>query len=174
MTNADAGVRVLEREQRPIAVHDVARAIQRDIGKRVPVASLQVALSQDRRFCWAGKGLYGLFRHRLLPGPRSLGGIGKFLLYAHGEPLDAARLAFVMKYLGYRFQNPSLAVALSYEPGVEWIGAYRYRVNASERTARDMDRLVFAPTRSGFEALVDVGRQWCTVGLSEYDRRLES
>lgn len=29
-------------------------------------------LATDRRFCWAGQGIYGLYRHGPLPGPRNL------------------------------------------------------------------------------------------------------
>jgi hypothetical protein len=111
-TNADMAVMVLEREAHAVGVYDIERGIKREFSTRVSRPSLQVVLSGDRRFCWAGKGRYGLLRHELFPGPRNLAGVAKFLLYAHDASLTTGMLAFVMKVLGYRFQDVSLSVAL--------------------------------------------------------------
>src|SRR5438477_118351 len=64
---ADLALIALERADAPLSVYDISRTIQRDSGTQVHRGSLMVNLSDDRRFCWAGKGLYGLYRHRLFP-----------------------------------------------------------------------------------------------------------
>ena len=96
--------------------------LRRDLGINVSQATVQVSISSDRRFCWAGKGLYGLYRHGLIPGPRSLAGIARVFLYSHG-PLRHASLEFAMKYAGYRFQYVSLNSALNHDPDVFWFNA---------------------------------------------------
>src|SRR5690606_30276875 len=99
--------------------------------------------------------------------------VGKFLLFAHEAPIDLERLAFVMKYLGYRFQNHSLLVALSYEPDVAWAEGARYRVHRNEETLNDLYRRGFAPHRRGFDTLVGIARAWCAAALAEYEQRLK-
>lgn len=80
----DLGMHVLERSDTPLTIYDIRRSIRRDFGVEVSQATLQVHILADRRFCWAGKGLYGLYRHGLIPGPRSLAGIARMFLYSHG------------------------------------------------------------------------------------------
>src|SRR5438132_331841 len=87
-TIADLGVLVLERETDPITAYDIRRMIIRNYQRDVMPGSLAVGLSVDRRFCWAGKSIYGLVRHRLLPGPRNLTDLGKFFLAAVGLPVE--------------------------------------------------------------------------------------
>jgi len=59
---------VLEESDTALTVYDIKRSIRRDLGIDVSQETLQVSISGDRRFCWAGKGLYGLYRHGLIPG----------------------------------------------------------------------------------------------------------
>lgn len=75
-------------------------------------------MSNDHRFCWAGKGLYGLYRHGLYPGMRTLGGVAILYLYAASRPIDGELLAFAKKQSGYRFQTQSLLIAASRESAV--------------------------------------------------------
>ena len=112
MGNPDAGVRILERSPGPLNIYDVQRGIRREFGWNVQRGSLAVSISADLRFCWAGKGLYGLYRHKLIPGPRNLAGIAKFFLYSWGDWASPQELAFVMTNVGYRFQGPFLALSL--------------------------------------------------------------
>src|SRR6516164_6775950 len=68
LSTADLAVHVLEESDTALTVYDIKRSIRRDYGIDVSQETLQVSISGDRRFCWAGKGLYGLYRHGLMPG----------------------------------------------------------------------------------------------------------
>ena len=67
--NADAAVYVLERAERPLSIYDIQRGIRRELGWEPHRPSLAVSVANDLRCCWAGKGLYALYRHGLIPGP---------------------------------------------------------------------------------------------------------
>src|SRR5262245_33885643 len=47
---------------RPVKIHDVVRFVASRYARNPN--SMNVTLSQNKRFCWAGRGLYGLARHR--------------------------------------------------------------------------------------------------------------
>src|SRR5688572_12465977 len=96
LTVPDLAVGALEYSDHALTLYDIARSIRRDFGVTVNPATLQVSISNDPRFCWAGKGLYGLYRHGLIPGPRSLAGVARVFLFSHG-PLTHDELEFVMK-----------------------------------------------------------------------------
>jgi len=68
LDTAYLAVHVLEESDTALTVYDIKRSIRRDLGIDVSQETLQVSISGDRRFCWAGKGLYGLYRHGLIPG----------------------------------------------------------------------------------------------------------
>ncbi len=172
LTIADAALRVLELEPGPLKVYDIGRSIKRDLEMEVSPASLAVSLSINRRFCWAGKGMYGLYRHRLFPGPRALGATARFLLFAHGRQLDSEQLAFAMKNLGYRFQEQSLRIALGNEPNVVWPKANECApmLDLSARTS--LYRLGFAPSESEFQEILSRASILLQDGLEEYARRL--
>lgn len=172
MTNSDAGVRVLEREDGPLSVYDIQRGIRREFGKELLRESLAVSLSVDPRFCWAGKGLYGLYRHKLVPGPRNLVGIAKFFLYAYGDEMAIQQLSFVMKYVGYRYQDQSLVNALTYEPAVYWIGRWACRLPKDGATRANLHALGFAPTDYVFDAMVVRCQRFIADGLAELERRM--
>src|SRR5690242_17970915 len=70
LSTADLAVHVLEESDTALTVYDIKRSIRRDLGIDIGQQALQASISSDRRFCWAGKGLYGLYRHGLIPGPR--------------------------------------------------------------------------------------------------------
>lgn len=105
---ADQAVMVLEQERAPLYLHDLQRGIERDVGRRTYWGSVSSVVGADRRFCWSGKGLYGLFRHGRVPGVRTLAEISAFLLFAAGEPLSADEIGFLLSWSGYRFQQTSL------------------------------------------------------------------
>lgn len=172
MTNSDAGVRVLEREDGPLSIYDIQRGIRREFGKELLRRSLAVSLSVDLRFCWAGKGLYGLYRHKLVPGPRNLVGIAKFFLYAYGDAMAIQQLSFVMKYVGYRYQDQSLVNALTYEPAVQWIGWSTCRLAKNDATRATLHDLGFAPTDYVFDDMVVRCRGLIVDGLAELERRM--
>lgn len=171
-SNTERALYVLETEDGPVGVYDVCRGIKREFDIEPSENSIRASLSSDLRFCWAGKSMYGLYRHRLVPGPRSLAGVAKFLLYSAGVPINNHFLAFLMKFLGYRFNEQSLRTALYYDLDVSSLGRDGYLVGNSDDHARALNRLGFAPSMSDFNRLADRWRGFIIEGLHEYKRRV--
>lgn len=67
-----------------------------------------------------GKGLYGLFRHGPLPGPRNLEEAARLLLTASESSLTLEAIEFCLKKLSYRFTSASLYNAINRSPTIEW------------------------------------------------------
>lgn len=111
-SNRDDIVEVLEQSEIPLPHWDIKRILDRDRGFAVHNGSLLVWLSQDARTCWGGKGIYGLYRHGLLPGVRDLGSAAAVFLYVTDRPVDYSELWFVLKYAGYRSEEISIYYAL--------------------------------------------------------------
>lgn len=170
----DLGVHVLERSATPLTIYDIKRSIRRDLGIDVSQDTLQVHVSADRRFCWAGRGLYGLYRHGLVPGPRSLAGIARMFLYSHG-PLKHTSLEFVMKYVGYRFQSASLNNALNHSAEVFWFNSdsgWYWDTARTPEAGEALRRLGVAPTQAEFELVVAQCANAVYAALAERERRL--
>jgi hypothetical protein len=171
---ADLAVRVLEESNCALTVYDIKRSIRRDFSIDVSQETLQVSISGDRRFCWAGRGLYGLYRHGLIPGPRSLAGIARVFLYSHG-PLRHALLEFAMKHVGYRFQSASLNNALNYDPDVFWIngdGGWCWDTARTPETGQVLMALGVARDLPEFETVVSRCAETVSAALAERERRL--
>jgi hypothetical protein len=75
-----------------------------------------------------------------------------------------------MKWLGYRFQEPSLAQALRSEPAVE--GWWRLRVSRNNVNKSRLKNLRIAPTSAVFEEIVDRYSKLIGKGLREREKRL--
>jgi hypothetical protein len=114
--NADVVVAVLERSQVPLAPWDIERHARTEFARDVWLDGL----GWDPRLCYAGRSLWGLYRHGLLPGVRTLSKAAAIYVHAAGA-IRTKELYFVMRRVGYRFSHNSLAM-LSYEPWVERIG----------------------------------------------------
>jgi hypothetical protein len=174
LSTADLAVHVLEESDTALTVYDIKRSIRRDLGIDVSRETLQVSISGDRRFCWAGKGLYGLYRHGLIPGPRSLAGIARVFLYSHG-PLRHASLEFVMKYAGYRFQSASLNSALNHDPHVFWFnadGGWYWDTARTPEAGEALRLLGVAPTPAELDVVVLRCAETVKAALAERERRL--
>jgi hypothetical protein len=92
---------------KPVKVHDIIRFVgQKYAGN--PRYSIHVVLSQDKRFCWAGRALYGLARHGLIPGARTLAEAAYAVLLASPRELYVEEVDFVLEQLNYRFNSESL------------------------------------------------------------------
>ncbi|MGW1595494.1 hypothetical protein [Streptomyces sp. NPDC002343] len=104
----------------PLHVRDFVRLAQRDHGCEIAVPSATAVLSPDRRFCWAGQGMYSLYRHGPLPGPRSLEGVSRLVLLATGEPMTVDALDYCLKRLGYRYNVASLKNAIRNSAWIRW------------------------------------------------------
>jgi hypothetical protein len=170
----DLAVYVLEQSETPLTIYDIKRSIRRDFGIDVNQNTLQVHISADLRFCWAGRSLYGLYRHGLIPGPRSLAGIARMFLYSHG-PLKHASLEFAMKYTGYRFQSSSLNSALNYAAEVFWLnsdGGWYWDTARTPEAAQDLRKLGIAATEADFDLVAARCAETVRVALAERERRL--
>ena len=172
LSNADAAVYVLEKEQRPVTIYDVARGIKREFGWRIPKASLTAAVSADRRCCWAGRSMYGLYRHGVFPGPRNLLGVAKLFLYSYREPMPPELTAFAMHYAGYRFQHASLNNALRYGPNVIWDNGRGWIVKPRKEVRAQLRSLGVSPTFRGVDAMAEKCVNVVAEAISEYRRRL--
>jgi hypothetical protein len=124
--------------------------------------SINVAISQDKRFCWAGQGLYGLARHGTIPGARSLAEAAYVVLMAAPHELHLEEVDFLLKQLNYRFNQDSLFYHLrgygSNRWGLRFHLEFRNRVwVASGRDMRkDFNRKVGAcPTGPAFAEWLD-------------------
>ena len=171
-SNSDAAVFLLEGEQHAVTTYDLVRGMRREFGWSISKTSLAVALSTDRRCCWAGRSMYGLYRHGLLPGPRNLGGIAKIFLYSHREPMRTEVLAFAMQHAGYRFQRASLCSALRYEVNIV-LEAWRGWVVRPRKEARaQLRQLGFSPTFRGVDHAAELCGAMIRDAISEYQRRL--
>lgn len=119
---AARAVMILEGVDHPLPYWDIHRLMQADGAPRVHEASLKSQLATDKRFCWAGRGSYGLFRHGLLPSVRDLSRVGGIYLHAADAELNLVELTFVMRHAGYRFRDISLRHALwrGVDLGIYW------------------------------------------------------
>lgn len=173
-SNADVALMVLEEAAGPLTDYDVARGIRTRFGRTVPRPSLRVSLSSDRRFCWAGKGLYGLYRHGLLPGPRSLAGVAKIILRAYGAPLDLRSLSFAMKHFGYRFGDVSLYYALARDSEVTLGPDRHYCMSPNDKITSSLLELRCAPNRAKLNDLLAQVSKRTSSALSELEKRLSN
>src|SRR5437764_2632506 len=53
-----------------------------------------------------------MYRHRLVPGPRNLQGVGSLFVFAASTPITLEALAFAMRWCNYTFAEFSLLNAL--------------------------------------------------------------
>jgi hypothetical protein len=111
-TNPDRVVAVLERADVPLAHWDVKRLVDSNGHRPVNRGSLLVWLATDQRACWGGPGIYGLYRHGLLPGVRDLGSAAAVFIHAAETDLSQDEARFVLQHVGYRFQSSSIYLAL--------------------------------------------------------------
>lgn len=99
---------------------DFVRNAQRDHATSLDSATAVATLAGDPRFCWAGKGLYGLYRHGPLPGPRNLEQAARIVLVTSGAPLTQEAVDFCLKQFGYRYNLASLRNAVARSSHISW------------------------------------------------------
>jgi hypothetical protein len=102
------------------AIHarDFVRHAEQDHRTHFTTGTAVATLAVDPRFCWGGKGIYGLYRHGLLPGPRNLEQAARILLVAAGHPFTYEVLDYCLKQMGYRYNIASLRNAVSRSPSI--------------------------------------------------------
>jgi hypothetical protein len=169
---ADLSVYVLERERKPLTAYDIARMILRDFGRDVNQRSVSVSLSADRRFCWGGKGIYGLFRHGLLPGPRNLAELSELVLYAYRQPLRVEVLAFALKDIGYRYQTQSLRNAIIKNSRIAWSHEDGCFVLPTQSAHRRLRQLGVARSNATVDLIFDRCARAMSRALRKYRQRL--
>lgn len=160
-------VLALEVSDGPISLYDIRRTFQREFAWTPSEPSLNATVAQDRRCCWAGRGIYSLWRHGLVPGPRRLRDVVRVVLYAHGSPLTQDELTFTLRHLGYRFQPASLHYVLAREPGIIEPRWHYYEVDESDGLSRELGL-----TPAEFDAVTQRAMQRTRAALKERDRRL--
>lgn len=118
-SNQDDIIAILERSEMPLPHWDIKRLLDQE--RRYPIhgGSLLVWVSQDPRACWAGRGIWGLYRHGVLPGVHDLGAAASVFLYTTDLALDYRQVWFVLKHAGYRSEEASIYYALR---RAEWQG----------------------------------------------------
>jgi hypothetical protein len=172
LTNGDTAVFVLEASKEPLSLYDIHRGIEREFGWAPERNSLNATVALDRRCCWAGRGLYGLWRHGLIPRPRKLADAVRLLLYCHDEPLSLEELSFTMRHLGYRFRHATLYRAVTTAPTIKCQGWAEYSVKRSpgEGTALRADFKL----GQAFEEVAERIRNGTLAALRERRERLAS
>lgn len=173
-TIGDRAVTVLETACDPLAKHDVKRIMDRASTVPVHPGSLQVILSADYRVCWAGPGTYGLYRHGLAPGVRTLGDLADVHLHLSSQTLNYDELHWVLKLMGYRFQATSLYQAVLRRTGLRlapsYVGDDADPANGT-RTRRVLDALGLSRDPLAATYLNDIAGR-VAAALAEHARRL--
>lgn len=174
-SNRDDMIEVLEQSEIPLPHWDIKRILDRDRGYSVHNGSLLVWLGQDSRTCWGGKGIYGLYRHGLLPGVRDLGRAAAVYLYLTDLALDYREIWFVMKHAGYRSEEVSIYYALrrAEQYGLvdrTWGGSWR-RPTREQLPEAKLKRLLGVRGRD-FELVLERAATQLERGLAERRRRL--
>jgi hypothetical protein len=135
---ADRAVRVLETSDRPLPWWDVKRVLDRDHSTDHKKATVTAVLASDLRTCWAGKGVYGLYRHGQLPGVRTLPDVAEIYIHAYQATLGLEELAFILRRgVGYTFFDTSLKAALDRRPNDDLVTG-RYRWSSGQATPQTL------------------------------------
>lgn len=143
---ADATLTVLEAADGPLSIKAVQERLAA-IGVEAKVPSLSSILARDKRFCWARKGRYGLFRHGLVPGVRSLEDLVLVALVAVGGRYPSFDLAEVIESAGYGEADSVLLAIRRADP--ERMSEVLGRVSVPDlaMARRDVDHLMLDGSR---------------------------
>ena len=145
----------------PVRIHDIVRFVSHKYAG-TPNYSINVALSQDRQFCWGGRTLYGLARHGLIPGARSLAEAAYAILLAAPRELHVEEIDFVLEQLNYRFNSDSLVHHLRGYTSNRWNFIFqidhwnRVKVNTGRDARHEYNTNVrVCPTHVAFDSWVE-------------------
>jgi hypothetical protein len=168
VTNPDRVVAVLEETGMPLAHWDVLRLLKRN-GRPVHKGSLLVWLASDARTCWGGPGIYGLYRHGLLPGVRDLGSASAVFLHAAAADLSGEEISFVLQHVGYRFQSTSMYLALR---RMEAAGLIKWRYGRWLPSPRSVRPILRLRRRGEVDMVLQRAADQTAAALAERERRL--
>ncbi|MFE3941694.1 hypothetical protein ACFXPV_07435 [Streptomyces sp. NPDC059118] len=118
--------------------------VERRFDRDIPVKSALTALAADHRFCWAGPGRYGLFRHGPLPGPRTLEQVTRMTLHASSRPLRLPQIHHWLTGLGYIYRHGSLLRAVRASQWMVSIADEEVRLNMAALGLRQL-KIAIAP-----------------------------
>jgi hypothetical protein len=137
-------------------------------------ASLLVALSTDSRTCWGGKGVYGLYRHGLLPLTSDLGTVAAIHLYASGLSLHYKDIWFAMRHTGYRSTAESVYYGLRRVEGEGLVERTAWGDWRSPRRGLRRDRIerLLGANRRDTREILRRTDELMDAGLVELERRL--
>jgi hypothetical protein len=167
-------IAVLERSEVPLPYWDVKRTLARGEAPPVDDATLRTWLASDLRACWSGRGIYGLYRHGLVPGVRDLAGVATVHLYATERMLHYRELSFVLREVGYRVEPESVYYALrrAQQRGLVQRRAQRWaRPSRTSLPAAAIRELTRARGRA-FGALIERTHAHVEAAIEERERRL--
>lgn len=111
-STTDRAVAILETASTPLAYWDVKRSLDRECSGEYRPTTVAQGLADDLRACWGGRGIYGLYRHGLLPGVRDLGHTAAVFIHASDRQLTLEEVTFIMRHAGYRFSPGSVEPAV--------------------------------------------------------------
>ena len=168
-TNPDRVVAVLEQSDMPLAHWDVKRLLEANGHGPVNKGSLLVWLSQDARPCWGGPGIYGLYRHGLLPTVRDLGSTAAVFVHATEADITQEEINFLLQHVGYRFQSTSMHLALR---RAEADGLIRWNHGGWTKTGRSVGPVLGIRRRADVDAVMERATAQARAALAERARRL--
>jgi hypothetical protein len=143
-------------------------------------------LADDLRACWAGKGIYGLYRHGLLPGLRDLGRAAAVYIHASDLALTVDEVRFILRYVGYRFSANSLEPALwrvldlgifktgqAWQPDRTLAYVFEGRHDNKDRQRAAARAMRFSKRTEAFHAAHERTARQAAAALKERKRRLD-
>lgn len=161
----------------PLHARDFARLAEQDYGLNFQPNVATTVLANDLRFCWGGSGIYGLYRHGLIPGPRGLEELARVLLVAAGRPLPHELLDYCLKRMGYRFSSASLRNAMMRSEHMfrDRYGAWDHRRSEdAERELRGDIRIVPERKRLAWILLRDAVAARIEEAITERGQRIRA
>jgi hypothetical protein len=89
--------------------------------------------------------------------------------------MSLEELSFVMKYIGYRFQDQSLTNAVVYSGAVQWNGWRRVRTGSGRLAEVDLRReLLIAPRKADSQSVIERTSAQVAEALAARSKRLRS
>lgn len=161
----------------PLYRWDIRREVRLQHSLIMHETSLGRSLASDWRACWAGPGLYGLYRHGLLPGVRDIGTAAGILIHVSDRPLNVDEVRFILRHVGYRVTASSIPRALYRAEGsglyrANW-GTYVGRPNSEIQQRAAARAMGFGRRGPVFEEIAARAARQVADALRERRRRLK-
>lgn len=181
---ADRSISVLEQTNTPLAWWDVKRILDSQPREAVRPTTASQVLADDPRACWGGRGIYGLYRHGLLPGVRDLGRAAAVYIHASDRRLSLDEVRFILREVGYRSPD-SLEPALlrvnhlgifrrvqGWSPNGSWCTHWEGSLQNVRRQRAAADALRLGRRGPDLRAIISRSAVQADTALTERARRL--